>query len=142
MKNRQPAWYEPRGLRFCCLPDCARCCRGEPGVVYLDEFERGAVAAHLGLTDDVFRRRWCLRVGFNRWALRERTDGDCVFLEPDGTRCQIYPVRPRQCRSYPFWSSILYCRESWEAEAAECPGINRGRLYPPAEIERLLDENS
>lgn len=131
-------WFEPAGLRFSCLAGCARCCRGEPGVVYVDEVERRIIAARLGLEEDEFRRRWCRRVGLKRWSLRERSNGDCVFLQPGGARCEIYPVRPRQCRSYPFWSSILTSRERWEAEAAECPGIGRGRLHGPAEIRRLL----
>lgn len=40
----------------------------------------------------------------------------CVFLDPFG-KCSIYPVRPIQCRTYPFWPSLLEDRETWESEA-------------------------
>ena len=130
-------WYAPRGLRFACRPGCAHCCRGEPGVVYVTRSERRRMAEHLGLEEDEFRRRHCRRVGLNRWSLRERVDGDCVFLDPHSGRCGVYQVRPSQCRSYPFWPSILADQGSWEGEKLNCPGIGRGRLFTPGEIRRL-----
>ena len=36
---------------------------------------------------------------------------DCVFLKEDPERgrktCSIYPVRPLQCRTWPFWPENL-----------------------------------
>eukprot|EP00613_Pedinella_sp_CCMP2098_P066871 CAMPEP_0171980084 /NCGR_PEP_ID=MMETSP0993-20121228/259757_1 /TAXON_ID=483369 /ORGANISM="non described non described, Strain CCMP2098" /LENGTH=393 /DNA_ID=CAMNT_0012632261 /DNA_START=51 /DNA_END=1232 /DNA_ORIENTATION=- len=40
----------------------------------------------------------------------------CVFLDPLG-KCSIYEVRPLQCRTYPFWPSLLEDAEAWSAEA-------------------------
>jgi len=38
----------------------------------------------------------------------------CVFLE--NNQCSIYNARPVQCRTYPFWPSILVDEESWNDE--------------------------
>ena len=40
----------------------------------------------------------------------------CTFLNPIG-QCSIYDVRPIQCRTYPFWPSILKNKQTWEEEA-------------------------
>jgi Fe-S-cluster containining protein len=38
-------------------------------------------------------------------SLTEQDDGSCVFLQTDGT-CRIQPVKPAQCRGFPFlWRS-------------------------------------
>jgi hypothetical protein len=46
----------------------------------------------------------------------------------------VYEDRPRQCRTWPFWSSVLRSRESWEQAKAVCPGIDKGTLVP---VERV-----
>lgn len=40
----------------------------------------------------------------------------CVFLEPDGKQCSIYEARPVQCRTYPFWPTIMESMQSWDSE--------------------------
>ncbi len=71
-------------------------------------------------------------------SLLERSNNDCIFLSDTG--CRIYPVRPLQCSSYPFWGSVLSSEEQWEDEAKECPGINNGKLHTKEEIEDWLDK--
>ena len=46
----------------------------------------------------------------------KRKDDACIFLNPIG-QCSIYDVRPIQCRTYPFWPSILKNKQTWEDEA-------------------------
>jgi len=46
----------------------------------------------------------------------KRKDDGCIFLNPIG-QCSIYDVRPIQCRTYPFWPSILKNKQTWEEEA-------------------------
>jgi Fe-S-cluster containining protein len=53
--------------------------------------------------------------------------------------CGIYPVRPLQCRTWPFWDGNLASAENWNAAAKRCPGMNRGRRFGKAEIEALRD---
>jgi Fe-S-cluster containining protein len=130
-------WYSPDGLCFSCQDGCSACCRGEPGVVRVDEEERRSIAAHLGIGEDEFRRLYCRRYGLGFWSLVERPNGDCAFITPEDL-CRIYSVRPKQCRSYPFWKSILASRRSWEREGRECPGIGHGRRHSPALIAAYL----
>jgi Fe-S-cluster containining protein len=40
----------------------------------------------------------------------------CIFLDRTTNQCQIYPVRPVQCRTYPFWPTVTASVESWNAE--------------------------
>jgi Fe-S-cluster containining protein len=124
-------WYA-EGLRFACTR-CGACCRGE-GYVWVDAREAAGLADHLDLALGDFGRRYLRLVG-NRLALVDGPDGACVFWD-DG--CTVYPVRPRQCRTFPFWREHLADERAWEAVAGESPGVNRGRRYRAEEIERLL----
>jgi len=49
----------------------------------------------------------------------------------------IYPVRPTQCRTWPFWAGNLRSPADWNEAARRCPGINHGRVYDIEQIERL-----
>jgi Fe-S-cluster containining protein len=128
-----PVWYGS-GLRFECRPDCGQCCtsHGEHAYVYLERGEARRIARHLELSERQFRARYTAR---DEGQLVLRMDEpDCPFL--DGKRCGIYPVRPLQCRTFPFWSENLATRASWRRTARFCPGIDRGPLHPLACIER------
>ncbi|MDE6719615.1 MAG: YkgJ family cysteine cluster protein, partial [Treponemataceae bacterium] len=46
-----------------------------------------------------------------------------------------YGARPVQCSTYPFWPWILKSRESWDAEAKDCKGMNCGALRSAQEID-------
>ena len=74
--------------------------------------------------------------GFSRISLREKYNYDCIFWEQDG--CSIYPERPLQCRSFPFWSSNLASRETWDTAAETCPGIGNGNRHSKRKIEAWL----
>ena len=87
--------------------------------------------------EEEFRRLHCRRVGLGAFSLREHENGDCAFVTPEDL-CSIYPVRPRQCRDYPFWKRTLASRAAWEREAKECPGIGRGGLHSPEDIAAYL----
>jgi Fe-S-cluster containining protein len=50
-------------------------------------------------------------------ANRETETGpSCVFLDTETNQCTIYPVRPIQCSTYPFWSSIIESEYHWNTE--------------------------
>jgi Fe-S-cluster containining protein len=40
----------------------------------------------------------------------------CIFLDQETNFCQIYPVRPIQCSTYPFWSNVLKNEYNWNDE--------------------------
>jgi hypothetical protein len=124
------------GLCFACLPGCRRCCGGEPGDVWVSDAELDALARHVGMDREELERSYVRRYAGGRASLRERYSGECVLLDERG--CRAYPVRPQQCRDYPFWPEILVSRRSWEAEKRRCPGLDQGALHTAAEIERVL----
>lgn len=107
--------FNPAACKTC----GGRCCRGESGRVWVDAAEIREIARFLGTNTVDLMQSHLQRID-NRLSIREQWDGEgfrCVFLECGAeVRCAIYPVRPRQCRQYPFWSR---CRPP----AEECPGI-------------------
>lgn len=67
--------------------------------------------------------------------MREKSNMDCIFWK-DG--CTVYQARPLQCRSFPFWDSVLASPKAWEATGKECPGVNSGELHDREEIAGFL----
>jgi Fe-S-cluster containining protein len=127
-------WYAD-GLQFECTR-CNQCCTGEPGYVWVDRNRVVSIADFLAMSVREFLTRYCRRVWW-RVSLKEMDNGDCVFLTPQG--CSIYPVRPEQCRTFPFWPDNLTSRGRWEAVGKRCPGVGKGRLYSLDEIHRIRD---
>ncbi len=124
-------WYR-EGLQFACS-GCGYCCGGEPGYVWMTHREIDEMAEHLGLTRPEFGRKFLRRVG-NKYSLLEKPGGDCILFDRG---CNVYSVRPEQCRTYPFWPENLDSPEAWERAARECPGIGQGRIYPPEEVREI-----
>jgi Fe-S-cluster containining protein len=127
-------WYAA-GLRFGCRR-CGACCTGAPGYVWLQNEDAAAIAAALGLEPSSFLVQHTRRV-FGRLSLREEADGRCVLFDSQ-QGCRAYAVRPRQCRTWPFWPRIVATPDAWSREAADCPGMNSGELIGQDEIERRL----
>ncbi|MHC4981676.1 MAG: YkgJ family cysteine cluster protein [Planctomycetota bacterium] len=138
---KKPPWYAA-GLAFECVR-CGNCCAGpQEGYVWVRADEITAIARYLGMEEPELRRKYVREVR-GRYSLTERKEGnDCTFLVPDGKggrKCAIYPVRPMQCRSWPFWKVNLRSANSWALAGMRCPGINRGRKIPRDEIEALAN---
>lgn len=131
-------WYA-KGLRFECT-QCGNCCRNHGGYdyVYLTEHELTEIPRFLGLTRAEFLERYCEKEP--GYFVTIRTDSPaCPFLT-EGNRCGIYPVRPKQCATWPFWQENLE-RATWEGPVKQCcPGIDRGELRPASEVERIARE--
>lgn len=126
-------WYK-EGLRFECQR-CGRCCRGEPGVVWVNKRETEEISSFLGITKNAFAKNY-LRSINGRFSLVEYGNGDCIMYGNGG--CKIYDVRPCQCRSFPFWASNLENRSEWEKLKKMCPGIDKGELHTIKDIEDNL----
>jgi Fe-S-cluster containining protein len=127
-------WYQD-GLRFECQR-CGRCCSGEPGRVRVSDPEICVLAARVGLEEPEFRRRYTRRTRGPEVLLVEKRNRDCVFFDP-GRGCVVYEDRPRQCRTWPFWSATLESRENWQAQAEDCRGMNCGPLHSADEIRSI-----
>jgi uncharacterized protein len=131
---KHEAWYKD-GLRFTCTR-CGHCCTGEPGFVWVDDADLAAIAELRGETVEE------VKALYTRWTdrgrtLREKLGGDCVFYDREAG-CTVYPVRPPQCRTWPFWESNLESPETWQHTCQVCPGSGQGELIPAEEITRRL----
>src|SRR5262245_14353296 len=115
-------WYAD-GLRFTCTR-CGHCCTGDPGFVWVDGEELAAIAERLGEPVEEVTALYT-RVAHRGRTLREKSDGDCVFYDTEAG-CTIYDVRPRQCRTWPFWPSNLKSAAAWERTKSTCPGAGQG----------------
>ena len=129
-------WYAA-GLAFECQQS-GNCCSGAPGYVWVTKAEIRSIARHLGCEDGWLAKTHLRRVGF-RYSLTERRNGDCIFLKREGgcTRCTINAVKPRQCRTWPFWKDNLKSPETWNEAARKCPGINQGQRYTLVRINTI-----
>jgi Fe-S-cluster containining protein len=152
MSDSGKDWFE-RGLRFDC-GRCGDCCTGAPGHVWFDAEELGEMARHLGILPFQFLRDHARQdPASGRWSLlevrRRNGDHDCEFLRRGGdglARCAIQAVKPRQCRTFPFWKEILASEEAWRARAGRCLGMRRGQdgegtLHDADAIRRARDSN-
>ncbi len=99
------------------------CCIGESGYIWVTYQEIQAIAEHLGLSIEEFSQRY-LRRAKSRYSLNEyKVEGlgyACVFFDTQKRICSIYDVRPKQCRTFPFWEQF---KNSTEDLVQECPGV-------------------
>jgi Fe-S-cluster containining protein len=126
-------WYRD-GLRFQCT-QCGDCCTGAPGYVWVNQEEIEALAAACGFADvEEFEQLYVRKIGIRK-SLREFPNGDCVFFDGESRKCGVYEVRPRQCRTWPFWDSNLRTPAQWQRTCEVCPGSGHGKLYSLEHIE-------
>lgn len=125
-------------LRFQCT-GCGACCRGRGDYwVEASRAEQRRIQRFLNVSWGWFRRRYVIVYEDGTEGLGWQRDR-CVFLDASD-RCRIYPVRPTQCRTYPFWPEVVGSRTSWRAAAKECEGIGRGAAIPLARVQARLRE--
>ena len=134
--ENQP-WYKD-GLRFECT-QCGRCCRG-PGNVWVSDEEIENLAQHVERSVDEFRATYVKRAGRRGLVLIQKRNQDCIFWD-ETTGCQVYTSRPRQCLTYPFWRANLTSEYQWTSERRHCPGVDKGPLHSPEEIDAKLEND-
>ena len=125
------------GLRFSCTR-CSACCRYESGYVFLSEKDIELLAEELQMDYAGFVETWC------RWvprqqdeclSLKEKSNYDCVFWDRG---CTVYRVRPLQCRTFPFWETVVASADAWDTAGSGCPGINSGSLHDKDAINACI----
>lgn len=114
-------WYQD-GLAFSCTR-CGNCCTGDPGFVWVLDSEIKAIAEFLGEPLEEVIGLYT-RMANTRRTLREMANNDCIFFDQTAG-CTIYPVRPRQCRTWPFWESNVSSPQAWKRTQAVCPVLAR-----------------
>jgi len=99
------------------------CCIGESGYIWISYPEIEAVAAYLKMGVEEFAKSYLIRAK-SRYSLREvKTEAlgyACIFFDQEKRLCSIYDVRPKQCRTFPFWEQF---KGDTEALVKECPGV-------------------
>ena len=135
-QNDQP-WYA-EGLPFQCT-QCGNCCTGMPGYVWVEDEDIERIAEYLDKPVGEIRLLQT-RPAKGRVSLNEYANGDCTFFDPQARQCTIYPVRPAQCRTWPFWKSNLIGEASWNRTERDCPGAGTGNIVPLEVIEGLATD--
>lgn len=138
MAKKKSPWYCD-GLRFECT-QCGACCSKEPGYVWTSEEELVAIADFLKVSiADLAKNH--LRIVDGKISLKEDPKTfDCTFLKDN--RCSIYSVRPKQCRTFPWWKDNLESPKTWKETARRCEGINdNAPIVPLEKIEEELAKN-
>lgn len=135
MDAENPPWYA-EGLRFTCT-QCGDCCTGAPGFVWVDDDEIADLARHVGLSVVAFTKKYVRRVS-DRLSLVEKPGGDCIFWDK-AAGCTVYPARPTQCRTWPFWPENVETRAEWDRVCSICPGAGKGKRHSLVEIQEAVD---
>jgi len=142
--------HSRRGVRFHCI-SCGRCCSGESeGLVFLYRDDIRTITTYLKISEADFLLTYCdvVDVAYKGdyvptiiLKLNAATS-NCILQKKDGT-CLIYPVRPFQCASFPFWQLNLANEQAWVKIKKACPGFSakiHGHLYTIDEIKAFLDK--
>ncbi|WP_281950852.1 YkgJ family cysteine cluster protein [Nitrosophilus kaiyonis] len=107
-----------------CYSCDGNCCTGESGYIWLNSDEIESIAKFLKIKSEDFIRNYLKKVRY-RYTIKEVViEGkyNCLFFDPKTKRCEIYPVRPKQCRTFPFWEKYRNPKNIEEVKR-ECPGI-------------------
>ncbi len=120
---------------FKCQDNCSNCCKVSGGFVVVRDVEIKPITKHLKISVDEFIKHYARREG-KYLCLIDRDGEDCILLKDD--KCLIYPVRPIQCRTFPFWPQNLKTEKRWFSIQDECPGIGEGNAFSKEEIEKVF----
>jgi Fe-S-cluster containining protein len=118
---------DPNNFPFTFDPNACRECRGEccrwGGYVWVTEEEIQAMAELMNMDLDAFANEY-VKAAYGKLSLQERLrEGEyhCCLFDPFTNRCLVYPVRPEQCRTFPFWDAY---REKYQVLLDICPGVS------------------
>lgn len=134
-------WYV-QGLHFECT-GCGQCCTGAPGYVWVNEEEIQSITQFLNLAIEEFYRCYLRHVKGRLSLIELPKTYDCIFLKDK--KCQIYSVRPTQCRTFPWWPQNLKSEKDWQEASCFCEGIRKEAALVPIETieqQRLIQENN
>ena len=123
-------------LKFECTK-CGKCCfkRGPWSYFPIKPDEVKAAAKYKGMSVEDFKEKFtevqeqirplakALPGVGDAFRDMKTVDDHCIFLVDN--QCSIYPVRPEQCQTYPFWDEFIKDGE-WTDQILElCEGTSR-----------------
>ncbi len=126
---------EGQTLDFKCT-GCGGCCKGG-GDVFFTEEDVQAIEEYLNIPQNKSRKFRKQFIQYTENGLHvHSSEIDCFFLKEN--RCEVYPHRPLQCRSYPFWTSLYRSKDSLLQLTKGCPGAMKGtgKIYSRETIIR------
>ncbi len=105
-----------------CFECKGECCIGESGYIWCTPSEITNMANFIEIEIDEFISKYINKIGYKKSLKEIEFDNGyrCIFFDDSKRVCQIYQVRPKQCRTFPFWDSL---NENIKEVAKECPGI-------------------
>jgi len=135
-EKRLPKWID-EGVKFKCT-GCGACCTGSPGYVWLEDEDIERLQAHLNISKDELLKKYCRKLGDRYSLIEDDKTYDCTFLKDN--KCSLYGARPKQCRTYPFWSDVIKSKNSWDEEQIHCEGINHrdGKTFTKNDILKII----
>lgn len=122
-------------VQFECQPDCSNCCK-TGGFVLISEKDVVNISVFLKVSKEEFLKKYTCTEG-KKILLKDQKINDCIFLEND--KCSIYPVRPKQCQTFPFWPQNVKSEKRWDIICQECPGIGKGKTFSKKDIEDVFN---
>lgn len=132
--------FYKNGIKFICR-ECGACCANPEkteACLYLSMDDIKNISMYMNISLRDFKNNYTLQK--DSYIILKEPDEDCLFLE--NNRCKIYPVRPAQCRAWPFWESMLNIKSWKESVRSICKGIGNGKLYSCKDIEYISKEIS
>lgn len=118
---RGPWWME--GVPFKCQENCGACCDQPGGIVYLAPKDAERIASHHKMEVKEWLARDCKQTLDGRFVIKSRPeDGICIYLD-ENKKCEIYSVRPQQCKAFPWWGENLRSDKAWAEVKSDCPGL-------------------
>ncbi|SFV71363.1 hypothetical protein MNB_SV-13-2012 [hydrothermal vent metagenome] len=111
--------FDPNACEAC----GGHCCTGKSGYIWAKYAEIEKIADFMKLSVEDFSHTYLKKVKHRYSLVEKRLAPDnyaCVFFDESKKRCGIYPVRPLQCRTFPFWEQF---KDDEEAVRQECVGI-------------------
>jgi Fe-S-cluster containining protein len=115
--------YNYRFTPSACEECGGACCTGESGYIWVKYVEMKKMADFLELTIEEFATMYIRKVKHRYSIIEKKLSWEnyaCIFFDDSLKQCSIYPVRPRQCRTFPFWETF---KNDVEEVKKECPGI-------------------
>ncbi len=106
-----------------CTACQGRCCNGASDDIFVTGKEIKGISRFLGIETSRFIKEYLIKLPY-KFSIKEIETGEnyaCIFFDKKMNKCFIYPVRPYQCRTFPFWS---YFKDKPEEAERECPGIS------------------
>ncbi|MBE7437509.1 MAG: YkgJ family cysteine cluster protein [Spirochaetales bacterium] len=102
---------------------CGLCCDGQ-GDVFFSRTELAKIARFLNKSKKDWQElKLALIQGVRKGLFVHSAGSACIFLK--NNKCSIYPVRPLQCRTFPFWPSHFRSQKTLKELQKSCPGSAR-----------------